>query len=335
MRESRGRAGLLLLSFLLTMISMLSLVPVRAQTAQKQTAQKPPEPPPASFGEEVSVGYVLVPVVVRSGSGGYVKNLGQKDFHLLVDGRPAAIESFEQRADAPASVAVFQDLSGSMQNGGKLELSRDVVRYFLDQAKPGDELALATFASGNIQVEVPFTENISTLRQAVNLWEAYGTTALHDAVAFMPELSSEGHKPKRFAILITDGVDNASQITPEKAREIVRQAQLPVYVIGLDSGNPFELNSEGKKVYRYADVLNLLAISTGGRYYSISNQEELHKALAGILDDLRHQYVLGFATGEGQSRQRSLQVEVKAGDRTVLFRRGYKGPPPSHSASGG
>jgi Ca-activated chloride channel family protein len=337
MRARRRRAGLFLTSFLLTVLPLLSPGPVRAQMAQKtaeKPAQKPPEPPPASFGEEVSVGYVLVPVVVRSGSG-YVKNLAQKDFHLLVDGRPAAIESFEQRADAPASVAVFQDLSGSMQNGGKLELSRDVVRYFLDQAKPGDELALATFASGTIEVEVPFTGNVSALREAVGLWEAYGTTALHDAVAFMPELSAEGHNPKRFAILITDGVDNASKMTPTEAREMVRKAQLPVYVIGLDSGNPFELNSEGKKVYRYADVLNLLAVSTGGRYYSISNQEELHKALAGILDDLRHQYVLGFATGEGPSRQRSLQVQVKAGDRTVLFRRGYKGPPPSHDAKGG
>jgi len=279
------------------------------------------------------VGYVLVPVVVRSGSG-YIKNLDKGDFHLLVDDRRATIESFEQRADAPASIAVFQDLSGSMQNGAKLELSRSVVRYFLDQAQQGDELALATFANGKTQVEVPFTADIAALREAVGLWQASGTTALHDAVAFMPELSAVGHNPKRFAILITDGVDNASQIAPEKAREIVRQAQLPVYVIGLDSGNPFELNAEGKKVFRYADVLNLLAVTTGGRYYSISNQEELHTALAGILEDLRHQYVLGFATGEGPSRQRSLKVEVKAGDRTVLFRRGYKGPPPSHYERG-
>ena len=132
---------------------------------------------------------------------------------LLVDGRPEAIESFEQRADAPASIAVFQDLSGSMQTGGKLDLSRDVVRYFLDQAKTGDELALATFASGTIEVEVPFTENVSTLREAVGRWEASGTTALHDAVAFMPQLSAEGHNPKRFALLITDGVDNASRMT--------------------------------------------------------------------------------------------------------------------------
>jgi Ca-activated chloride channel family protein len=301
--------------------------------AQKPAAPKE-EAPPASFGEEVSVGYVLVPVVVRSGAG-YVKNLEQDDFKVLVDGKRAAVESFEKRADAPASVVVFQDVSGSMENGSKMELSRDVVRFFISKALPGDELSLASFASGETQVDVPFTSDLAAVREAIESWKAYGTTALHDAVARMPDVSAEGHNPKRFAILITDGVDNASQITPEKAREIVRQAQLPVYVIGLDSGNPFELTTEGKKIYRYADVLNLLAVTTGGRYYSISNQEDLQKALAAILDDLRHQYVLGFPTGDGPSRQRSLKVEVKAGDRTVLFRRGYKGPPPAHYAKGG
>jgi Ca-activated chloride channel family protein len=314
--------------FVVFSCAALAAVPLKAQTPQQQ------EPPPATFGEEVAVGYVLVPVVVRSGAG-YVKNLEQKDFNVLVDGRRVAVESFEARADAPASVAVFQDLSGSMENGAKLELSRDVVRFFLDNAMQGDELALATFASGSTQVEVPFTKDLSTVREAVRLWKAWGTTALHDAVALMPQVSAEGHNPKRFAILITDGVDNASQITPEKAREIVREAQLPVYVLGLESGDPYEVSDEGKKLYRYADVLNLLAVTTGGRYYAISGREELQKALAAILDDLRHQYVLGFATGDGPSRQHSLKVEVKAGDRTVLFRRGYKGPPPSQNAKGG
>jgi Ca-activated chloride channel homolog len=292
------------------------------------------EEPPASFKDEVAVGYVLVPVVVRSGAG-YVKNLAQGDFTVLVDGRRVAIDSFETRADAPASVVVFQDLSGSMESGGKLALSREVVEFFLAKALPGDELAIATFASGETQVDVPFTRDFDTVREAIGLWKAWGTTALHDAVSFMPDVSAEGHNPKRFAILITDGIDNASQIKPSEAREIVRRAQLPVYVIGLDSGNPFEITGQGKKVYRYADVLNLLAVTTGGRYLSISNHAELQKALAAILEDLRHQYVLGFPTGEGASRQRSLKVEVKAGDRTVLFRRGYKGPPPSRYLKGG
>ena len=331
MSESGGRFGRNVVVVLLA--TVLSAGSARAQAPAAPPAA-PKEEPPASFGEEVSVGYVLVPVVVRSGAS-YVKNLEQDDFKVLVDGKRAAVESFETRADAPASVVVFQDVSGSMENGSKLELSREVVRYFISKALPGDELAIASFASGETQIDVPFTADLAAVREAVDAWKAYGTTALHDAVARMPDVSAEGHNPKRFAILITDGVDNASQIPPEKAREIVRQAQLPVYVIGLDSGNPFELTTEGKKIYRYADVLNLLAVTTGGRYYSISSHEDLQKALAAILDDLRHQYVLGFSTGDGPSRQRSLKVEVKAGDRTVLFRRGYKGPPPAHYAKGG
>ena len=54
-----------------------------------------------------------------------------------------------------------------------------------------------------------------------------------------------------------------------------------------------------------------------------------------ILDDLRHQYVLGFPTGDGPSRFRRVQVEVKGDSRrTFVFRRGYQGPPPA-SVSGG
>lgn len=287
-----------------------------------------------AFEEEVSVGYVLVPVVVRAGAG-YARNLDQRDFRLLVDGRPAAIDSFERRAEAPASVLLLQDLSGSMENGGRLELSREVVRFFTGHALPGDEFAVATFAGGDVGVEVPFTAELSVLRESSEAWTAWGTTALHDAVAWMPEISLKGRNPKRFALLITDGVDNASKISPEQAREIVQKAQLPTYVLGFDSGNPYELSEGGEKIYRYADVLNLLAATTGGRYYSIGGREDLQVALTAILEDLRHQYVLGFPTGEGPSRFRRVQVQVKGDSRrTVVFRRGYQGPPPAQVAGG-
>lgn len=291
------------------------------------------EPAPPAFEEEVSVGYVLVPLVVRSGAG-YADRLDEDDFRLLVDGKQVKIDSFERRADAPASIVFLQDVSGSME-GTSLDASRAVARFFLDKSMKGDEFAIATFASGEGQIDVPFTSDLGVLREAVGAWKGYGTTALHDAVAWLPAISNEGHNPKRFALLVTDGVDNASRITPEQARDIVRQAQLPVYVIGLGSGNPYELSGQGEKIYRYADVLNLLAATTGGRYYAISNMEELDKALTAILDDLRHQYVLGFPTGEGKPRQRDVKVEVKSGDRTVLFRRGYKGPPPASQGAGG
>jgi VWFA-related protein len=297
----------------------------------------PQEPAIPSFQDEVSVGLVLVPVVVRSGSG-YAKNLDQDDFRLLVEGQPVTIESFERRSDAPASVVVLQDLSGSMATSGNLEASRSVVRFFLDKALPGDEFSIATFAGDQLQVEVPFTAELATVREAVSRWEAYGTTALHDAVASMPEISLEGRNPKRFAILVTDGVDNASRLTPEEARFVVQQAQLPTYVLGMGSGNPYELSTEGKKIYRYADVLSLLAAVTGGRYYPISSPEDLQTAIAAILDDVRHQYVLGFSTGDGAVQFRQLRVEVNEqvkDQRAIVFRRGYKGTPPARSRAGG
>lgn len=312
----------------LALLTAVAGVPVFPQTAQ--------EPLPAdTFQDEVSVGLVLVPVVVRSG-GGYAKNLDQDDFRLLIDGKAAKIESFERRSDAPASILVLQDVSGSME-GERIRMSREAVRFFLDKALAGDEFAVSTFAGEMFQVDVPFTANLGAVRESVTAWEAYGTTALHDAVARMPQISLEGRNPKRFALLITDGVDNASRLTPEQARAIVQEAQLPTYVLGLGSGNPYELSEAGEKIYRYADVLSLLAAVTGGRYYSIQSSEQLQEALTAILDDVRHQYVLGFSTGDGAVKFRNLKVEVtgKNRGRTVVFRRGYKGTPPVEARVGG
>jgi VWFA-related protein len=331
MRATGPRRGLR--AILLLAGSLLSGVALPTAAQTPQTA--PQEPPTPAFQDEVSVGLVLVPVVVRAGAG-FAKNLDRKDFRLLIDGKPVSIESFERRSDAPASVVILQDLSGSMASGGKLEESRNVVRFFLSRELPGDEFSLATFASEGLQVDVPFTTNTATLSEAIAGWEAYGTTALHDAVARMPQISLEGHNPKRFAVLVTDGVDNASRLTPEEARAIVQEAQLPTYVLGLEAGNPYELSTEGKKVYRYADVLSLLAAMTGGRYYSINGAEDLQKALTAILDDVRHQYVLGFSTGDGAVKFHKLEVEVEGKDRrTVVFRRGYKGTPPAATRAGG
>src|SRR5688572_3880659 len=148
-----------------------------------------------TFEEEVSVGYVLVPLVVRSGAG-YADRLDEDDFRLLVDGKQVKLDSFERRADAPASIVFLQDLSGSME-GTSLQASQQTVRFFLDKALKGDEFAIATFASDMNQIEVPYTQELSVLRESVSNWKAWGTTALHDAVAWVPEISAEGRNPKR------------------------------------------------------------------------------------------------------------------------------------------
>ncbi len=283
--------------------------------------------------ETVDVEWVLVPAVVRKGST-YVRGLEAEDFELTVEGRPVSIGSFEVGNDAPVSLIHLQDLSGSMALDGRLEASRRLLDCLLARARPGDEFALASFAGGRVYLEVPFTADVSVLDAATQSWQGYGTTGLHDAVAWLPDVAVQDHSVRRAAVLITDGFDNASKLSPSAARDLVRRARLPVYVLGLETGSPFELAPGGRKLYRHSDVLNLLAHFTGGRYFPIASQErDAEEACAAIDGELRSQYVLGFAVGgQPQDAYHSIRVTVPGRKVEVRHRLGYSGRLPQKSA---
>ena len=290
----------------------------------------------SAYQERIDVEWVLVPTLVRHASSmggkrnptGFVRGLEKRDFEITVDGRPVDIASFDAGADAPFGLIHLQDLSGSMALGGKLFTSRRALRCFLDHSRPGDELAIASFAGGKLRVEVPFTGDTEALADAMAAWRGYGTTAIHDAVAWLPEVAVRDSGMRRAAVLITDGADNASALSPAAARELVRQAKLPVYVLGLGTGSPFELDPEGQKLHRYADVLNLLAHLSGGRYFSV--KRDASAVCGAIVEELRAQYVLGFITGGSASaRYRTLQVTVPNKRVEVIHRQGYSGRPPT------
>lgn len=292
-------------------------------------AQTPPDGrPPSEFSDSVSVSYVLVPVVARSPTG-YARKLDRADFRLTVDGVPVAIESFEEGAAAPVSVLFLQDLSGSMSNADKLRLSRLAIARILTSRRVGDQFGLATFADAELRLRVPLSGESEAIEQFMSSWQPYGVTALHDAVFGLPELTDPLRHAKRAAILITDGADNASEMDPGEARNRVRRAELPVYVLGLATGSPSVLDREGNKLHRYADVLNLLAHLTGGQYFWISSVDDVVRASGSVVADLRHQYVLGFSTiDSGGSRYRKIEVTTRKKDVRLTFRRGYEGPPP-------
>jgi VWFA-related protein len=173
--------------------------------------------------------------------------------------------------------------------------------------------------------------DILAVQESVALWEPYGKTGLHDAVALLPQISNDSRNVKRAAILVTDGVDNASRITADQAREIVQKSELPVYVFGLSAGDPYAAPADPKNTYLNADMLNLLAHQTGGRFYSIEGPDDLKEACAEIAEDLRYQYVLGFETAAtGTPAYRSIAVTVKGRKvKQVTHRKGYKGLPPA------
>lgn len=328
-------------------LALLALPPagLAAQTTEPPAAAElEPTAPASTFTEQLSVSWVLVPVVVR-GSRGYAKGLEREDFRLWVDNRRVPIQELDLGSDAPLSVVWLQDLSGSMANSGKLATSRLAFERFVGGAREGDEIAVASFAGDEIQVEVPFTDDVETLRESVAAWEGYGTTALHDAVSLLPDISAEAERGKRVAVLVTDGLDNASRLTPEQSVDLVRRARLPVYVLGLiateSQSNGYPEAAGGEDVYRYADLLRSLAETTGGRYFEIvtaqteNPAEAVDRTLSEILDDLRLRYILALTTAaSGEKSYHRFRVEVLRHGRsgrneTLTYRRGYWGPEPS------
>lgn len=313
----------------------------RSQGSQRST---PRRAGPATFADQVSVSWVLVPVVVRS-AGGYVGELVKKDFRLSVDGRSVPIESFDSSHDAATSLVWLQDLSGSMANGDKLEASRTAFRYFVERARPEDEFAIATFAGGLIEVEVPFTSDHEALLEAARRWQGYGTTTLHDAVSFLPEISDQGRHRKRAVVLVSDGVDNASVLSPADSRLIVREAQLPVYVLGFTTADPrdlkrlrlFEHNGEEdapdtelEESFHFARLLHRLARATGGRFLWVTDPAAIEQGSAALLNELRHQYVLGFPARETPRKYRKIDVKVEHRRKAeILHRQGYYGGVPA------
>jgi Ca-activated chloride channel family protein len=296
-------------------------------------AQAPPEadPPPArGFAEQISVGWVLVPALVRDRRGDAIDDLERDDFRLTVEGEPVPIATLDRGEDASISLVVLQDLSGSMGNGGKIEASRRALGTLVERARPGDELALASFAGGRLEVEVPFTDDRGAVHEAMAAWEPYGTTMLHDAVAWIPDISADGRHPKRAVLLLTDGVDNASAIDPDAARRVVERAHLPVYVVGLGGGggNAGAAARNGDGSDTYALLLQRLAHASGGRYFAVARPEEVAAAVDETLDLLRREYVLGFPTGGGDRAFRRIRVEAGGGRLIVTHRLGYTGGPP-------
>ena len=311
-------------------LPLILTLPAVATTQDRPVAARPVETAEYTFGEVYSVEMVMVPVAVRGEPAG--ERLARNRFRLRVDGKPVKIESFENDSGAPLSLVFMQDLSGSMAEPGKMASSREAYDCFLDTARDGDEIALATFASGQTEINVPLSRSATPLREAMELWEPYGTTGLYDAVAMLPEISMDGAGAKRAAVLVTDGADNASAIAPEAAQKLVQAADLPVYVLAL----PNRDEETPEPTYRYGDLLRQLAEATGGRYYELGDSAEARRTCAAILGELRHQYVLGFTvSGTGPAKYHPIRVELTNAKRrlSLIHRRGYRGTAPSAEPS--
>ena len=304
--------------------------------AAAAAAQTPPVlPTPAdapTYTESVGTEYVLLPVVVLDKKGRFVDGLQKKDFRVRVETTPVALDTFERDDGAPVSMAFLVDTSGSMEIAGKIENTKRAIRSIVEARRPGDDFALFAFSEGEVRMVADFSADPKKVIASLDELSAGGQTALFDAVAATPKLL-KGKNAKRAILLFTDGVDNASKLSPDDMAEILQQVSTPVYAIGMKNVM-YDLLDRKQREELFVENLRMLAASSGGKMFLVG-EEDLRPLAAKLNSEVRKQYILGFSpSGRGELKYRTVFVSVaKKGNWVVRTRRGYRGTAPSTTAS--
>jgi VWFA-related protein len=287
-----------------------------------------------------SVDLVSVAAVVRDRKGRFVKDLSKKDFQIVEGGLPRPILDFRAELNGPVKVAVLLDISGSMRVGQRTEDARQAANHIFSALAGTDEAAVFTFDTGLDRAQ-SFTSSRPALAAAVQTAaKPYGQTSLYDAIARTARevaRASSGAKglPQRSAVVvITDGVDTHSRLTPTEVSMAASGIDVPVYIVAVMAtvDDPRESNHE--RSLAMASDLQELARGTGGELFIASAPAHASMAARQLVSELRHQYVLAF---EASSRAgwRPLEVRTRQGSLVVRARTGYNGGAPSSDEAAG
>jgi len=272
--------------------------------------------------ETQKVRLVMLPTAVLDKRGRLVRGLEADDFSLYENAEPQSIRYFSSDTTEPVSIAFMLDLSGSMRQLDKLVHAKEAIRFFVDALEPQDQFALIGFADKQVVWITDFTRDSERFLLRLSVQEGYGQTALHDAVAAAPGLVDERLSGRKAIVLITDGVDNFSQLDQQVALDLARQVDVPIYAIGFMSVDPDHLPKNTVKTN--FKTLTTIAEETGGRVFAVHDPAELKEAINTINDELRFQYMIGYYPSETASAGEFRRVQLEVGKRlAVRTRSGY------------
>ena len=237
----------------------------------------------------------LVPItaLVRDSRNRIVRNLGPEDFQVLEGGRPRPIVDFGANDKAPINVAFLFDTSGSMQVASNMARGKDFVEEFVVGIETAaDAVALYTFDK-SLRREVSFTNDRDKLYDALDGVKPWGLTSLYDAIAETAKQLGDRTSQRRAVVVVTDGADTSSALTPAEVSGLASSIDVPVYVVAVVS----PLDHPGAPAAVVADSANggleNVANWTGGQLFYVSGPEQTPVVAKELLRTMRHQVLAG------------------------------------------
>jgi Ca-activated chloride channel family protein len=302
----------------------------------------------------VQVNEVVVPVTVTDEKGRFVSNLEQKDFQILDQGKPQAIQFFTAERSQPVVVGFLMDLSNSSR--AQWKSYQDAAVEMALTMLPGDKKFSGYLIgySNEAELMVNTTSDPEKIVAKLRALKPGGGAALYDAIyqACTRRSLVEGEPvdPRRILIIIGDGNDNSSKKNLDEVLELAQRNLVTIYGIsttaygftseGTDNLVRLAEETGGRVEYPlqnvYKDVPGFLStpsdegnfalkVGTGGYASAISNS--VFKAIANVAGEITTQYILRYipdaATADSARQFRTINVKVALPDVKVRARKGY------------
>ena len=154
-----------------------------------------------------------------------------------------------------------------------------------------------------------FTNSLEEIQNKLTFTQSKGRTALLDGVYMAMHMMKKAHNPRKALLIISDGGDNSSRYTESEVKNLVREADVQIYAIGI-----FEpIGSRGRTAEELSGpgLLNEIAEQTGGRHFPVENLNDLPDVAAKIGIELRNQYLLGYTPLNADRDGKYRRVQVK------------------------
>jgi len=273
----------------------------------------------------IDVNLVQVPMTVTDPLNRLVTGLEKENFVVYDNNVGQTIKYFSSE-DAPLSIGVIFDLSGSMSS--KFARARKALTEFLRTSNPQDEFFVVGF-NDRPAVIVDYTSDPDDVEARMVMLKPENRTALIDAVYLGIDHLRQAKYERKALLIISDGGDNRSRYTENELRRVVRESDVQIYSIGIfDSYAPTTEEQMGPELLK--DICEM----TGGRLFNVGggDMSDLQDIATRISAELRNRYVIGYTPSEpkhdGNWRKLRVKLVPPPGlpQLTVHFRQGYYAP---------
>jgi len=271
----------------------------------------------------VNVNLVLVPFTVTDPMNRLVTGFEKENFTIYDSNFQQTIKSFATE-DAPLSIGIVFDLSGSMQS--KFIRAQKALVAFLRTCNPQDEFFVVGF-NDRPAILVDYTSDVEDVEARMVMLHPENRTALIDAIYLGVHKLRDAKYKRKALLVISDGGDNRSRYTEGELTRAVRESEVQIYSIGI-----FDVYAPTEEEINGPVLLKDISDSTGGRLFKVMDMQDLSDIAERISEELRNEYVIGYtptdSKRDGQWRKLKVRLTEPPGLPllTVHSREGYYAP---------